>query len=156
MSSLAGCTGTFVGDEETTEDSSQEIHTDYETTDVQVTDGDDDVLGEVTAAIADTSDRQSLGLSDTETLPEDRGMLFVYDEVQDLTFSMPDMDFPIDIIFADGDRTITSIYRARAPGPDEDGTEQVYFDRAQYVLEVVYEWTAERDVQTGDVLEFEL
>ncbi|EMA47102.1 DUF192 domain-containing protein [Halobiforma nitratireducens] len=156
IATLGGCTGTFAGDGETADDTSQEVHPEHETTDVQVTDSEGDVSGEVMAAIADTSDLQRTGLSETDELPPDRGMLFVYDEMQELTFTMPDMDFAIDIIFADADRTITSIYRARAPGPDEDGSEQVYFDTGQYVLEVVYEWTAEHGVQTGDVLEFEL
>lgn len=143
-------------EEDSSEESSTEVHEDYESTEVRVTTPEGEELGEVTAAIADTSELQRLGLSDTEELPEDRGMLFVYDEPQDLAFAMPDMSFGIDIVFADSEGVITDIYHAPEPEPGEDGTEQAYVGYGQYVLEVVYEWTAERGVEEGDVLEFEL
>ncbi|PSP79206.1 DUF192 domain-containing protein [Halobacteriales archaeon QS_1_68_20] len=146
-------TGTLT---ETTAPTGTPIHPDYETTEVRVRTPDGKLLGSVTAAIADTPDLQYLGLSDTESLPEDRGMLFVYDEVGDHTFVMREMDFDIDIVYADDEGVITRIHHAPAPGPDEDGNQQEYPGRGQYVLEVNYEWTTERGVETGDVLDFEL
>ncbi len=115
-----------------------------------------DRLGSVSAAIADTGDLRYTGLSDTEDLPEDRGMLFVYEEVDDHTYVMREMDFGIDIVYADDEGEITRIHHAPAPGPDEDGEDQTYPGRGQYVLEVNKGWTTERDVEEGDVLEFEL
>ncbi|APX98215.1 DUF192 domain-containing protein [Natronorubrum daqingense] len=172
---LAGCTG---GDEDDDDDNGDEptensnsnddeaedldsnddetVHSEYESTDVLVTTSDGDELGEVTAAIADTPESQELGLSDTDTLPDDRGMLFVYDTIEDRTFAMPEMSFGIDIVFADDEGVITSIFHAPEPEPDEDGSEQTYSGSGQYVLEVVYEWTAENDIEEGDVLNFEL
>ncbi|SEW27833.1 DUF192 domain-containing protein [Natrinema salifodinae] len=138
------------------DDEESTVHADYETTEVTVGTPEGDELGEVTAAIADTDDLRFLGLSDTEELPEDRGMLFVYESVEDRTFVMREMDFGIDIIYADADGTITGIHHASEPGPDEDGNEQEYPGRGQYVLEVNYEWTSERDVSEGDVLAFDL
>jgi len=132
------------------------VHADYETTEVRVTTPDGDPLGSVTAAIADTSQLRYTGLSDTESLPADRGMLFVFGEVQDLTFVMRRMDFAIDIVYADAGGVITSIHHAPAPGPGEDGNQQRYPGRGQYVLEVNYDWTTDRGVETGDVLAFEL
>lgn len=132
------------------------VHGEYETTRVTVTSPDGEELGAVTAAIADTSDLRYLGLSDTETLPENRGMLFVYSSVGDRTFVMREMDFAIDIIYADDDGTITTIHHAPAPGPDEDGEDQRYPGRGQYVLELNYNWTTDRGVEEGDVLSFEL
>ncbi|WP_436927916.1 DUF192 domain-containing protein [Halosimplex amylolyticum] len=128
----------------------------YETTEVRVTTPEGDRLGSVSAAIADTGDLRYTGLSDTEDLPEDRGMLFVYEEVDDHTYVMREMDFGIDIVYADDEGEITRIHHAPAPGPDEDGEDQTYPGRGQYVLEVNKGWTTERDVEEGDVLEFEL
>lgn len=142
--------GAADADDETT------VHEDYETSDVTIVSPDDTERGSVTAAIADTGSLQRLGLSDTESLPSDRGMLFVYDRVSERTFVMREMDFGIDIIYADADGTITEIHHAPEPGPDEDGNDQRYPGRGQYVLEVTYEWTTEHDVSEGDVLEFEL
>ena len=128
----------------------------YGTTEVAVTTPGGEELGSVTAAIADTRDRRYTGLSETENLPEDRGMLFVYDEVDDHTYVMREMDFAVDIIYADDEGVITRIHHAPEPGPDEDGESQRYPGRGQYVLEVTYEWTTERGVEEGDMLAFKL
>ena len=117
---------------------------------------DGDVLGTVTAAIADTGPLRYRGLSDTETLPADRGMLFVFESIDDRSFVMREMDFGIDIVYADGDGTITTIHHAPEPGPDENGRDQRYPGRGQYVLEVTYGWTTDRGVEPGDRLTFEL
>lgn len=132
------------------------VHEDYETTEVRAVTTNGDELGAVTAAIADTEERRYLGLSATDELPSDRGMLFVYESVEERTFVMREMEFGIDIVYADDDGTITDIHHAPAPDPDEDGSEQRYPGRGQYVLEVVHEWTSERDVSEGDVLAFDL
>jgi uncharacterized membrane protein (UPF0127 family) len=129
------------------------IHADYETTEVRVTSSTGEPLGSVTAAIADTSELRYLGLSDTDDLPEDRGMLFVFATVEDRTFVMREMDFGIDIVYADADGAITEIHHAQAPDPDEDGENLRYPGRGQYVLEVTYEWTTDRGVSAGDVLD---
>ncbi len=167
---LAGCTesgdesDSTTGDSESSnsddndgnssDDESSEVHADYEETDVSVTTPDGEELGEVTAAIADTSELQTLGLSDTDELPEDRGMIFINSSEQELRFIMPDMSFGIDIVYADSEGVITGIHHAPQPGPDEDGSEQGYPGYGQYVLEVNYEWTAERGIEEGDVLSF--
>ena len=132
------------------------IHPGYGTTEVAVTTPEGEELGSVTAAIADTRDLRYTGLSETEALPEDRGMLFVYDEVDDHTYVMREMDFAVDIVYADDEGVITRIHHAPEPGPDEDGESQRYPGRGQYVLEVTYEWTTERGVEEGDVLAFEV
>lgn len=136
-------------------DESEPIHADYETRDVSVETAGGDVLGSVTAAVADTDDLRRTGLSATDSLPEDRGMLFVHGSVRDLTYWMLEMDFGIDIVFADADGVITGIHHAPAPDPDEDGTDQTYGGRGKYVLEVTYRWTEDRDVEAGDVLVFD-
>lgn len=157
---VAGCSG----DSETSESGSPDstptadrspIHPSYETTRVRVETPDGQRLGAVTAAIADTPDLRYTGLSDTESLPEDRGMLFVYDTVTDHTFVMRRMDFGLDIVYADGDGAITTIHHAPAPGPNEDGNDQEYPGRGQYVLELNRGWTTERGVTVGDLLVFD-
>jgi uncharacterized membrane protein (UPF0127 family) len=110
----------------------------------------------VTAAIADTRELRYLGLSDTELLPADRGMLFVYESIEDLTYVMREMDFGIDIVFADSEGQITTIHHARPPGPDEDGEELTYSGRGQYVLEVNRGWTTDRGIDPNDILKFTL
>ena len=130
------------------------IHADYETTRVVARTPDGERLGAVTAAIADTPELRYLGLSDTPSMPDDRGMVFVYDRVGDHTFVMRRMSFGLDIVYADSEGAITRIHHAEKPGPDEDGEQQRYPGRGQYVLEVNVDWTTERGVSEGDVLDF--
>ena len=49
--------------------------------------------------IADTSEKRAQGLSNRDSLPEDHGMLFIFDTYQKSAFWMKDMRFPIDIIW---------------------------------------------------------
>jgi len=79
-------------------------------------------------------------------------MLFMYDSSGNRTFVMREMDFGIDIIYADSEGVITSIHHADAPGPDEDGNNQQYPGQGQYVLEINKGWTTARDIEAGDVL----
>jgi len=169
VTALAGCSGREPAPESTpaetatltptpTPDSTRPpAHEGYEEATVRaVSASDGGTLGSVTAAVADTGELRYLGLSDTESLPEDRGMLFVYDSVADRTFVMREMDFGIDIVYADGEGTIMAIHHAPAPGPEEDGNAMRYPGRGQYVLEVPYEWTLRRGVGLGDRLAFEI
>lgn len=151
---LAGCISDSTERPETTARDADGItvHDSYETTVVRIESTVGELLGTVTAAIADTSDLRYLGLSETERLPEDRGMLFIYDSTGNRTFVMREMDFGIDIIYADSEGVITSIHHAEVPGPNEDGSNQRYPGHGQYVLEVNKNWTTERDIEEGDVL----
>lgn len=174
---LAGCTATGFGggdgtasDADTDPESGSEPtpdsesasewpsgpYADYETTVVTAQTPDGDRLGTVNAAIAETGDQRYLGLSDAESLPQDAGMLFVFPSPREsLTFVMREMDFGIDIVYADAEGTIVEIHDAPAPGPNEDGSEQRYPGSGQYVLEVPYKWTDRNGVAVGDVLAFE-
>lgn len=128
---------------------------DYRHTTVTVVDGDSgEERGRLEAAVADTAPKRYVGLSETERLPADRGMLFVHGDVDERTYVMRNMSFGLDIIFADADGTITAIHEAPAPGPGEDGADQRYTGRAKYVLEVNRGWTTEHGVDAGDRLEF--
>jgi uncharacterized membrane protein (UPF0127 family) len=145
------------GPDDGNESDTPSAHSDYEHTTVIARDGETGAeLGRLQAAIADTRSKRYLGLSATEELPEDRGMLFVHDEPGEYTYVMREMSFGIDIVFVAADGTITTIHEAPAPGPNEDGNTQRYPGEGQYVLEVNRGWTTERGVEVGDEFEFEL
>ncbi|MGM0606749.1 MAG: DUF192 domain-containing protein [Halobacteriota archaeon] len=137
-------------------DSTPSIHDDYEQTVVTVRSADGAVRGSVTAAIADNRSLRYIGLSDSDSLPDDRGMLFVYESHGDRTFVMREMSFGIDIVYVAPNGTITEIHHAPAPDPDEDGSAMRYPGSGQYVLEVPYGWTIDRNVDVGDRVDFEL
>lgn len=53
----------------------------------------------ITAEVTDTGARKQRGLSGRETLPPERGMLFLYDPPAQPGFWMPDMHFDLDIVW---------------------------------------------------------
>lgn len=104
-------------------------------------------LGRVEAMVADDPSERYTGLSDTEQLGRDEGMVFVYGDTADRTFVMRDMDFPLDIVFVAGDGTITEI--AHAP-VENDSDLTRYTGRAKWVVEVNRGWTTDHGVGVGD------
>ena len=110
-------------------------------------------LGRIDAMVADDPSERYTGLSDTDELGQDEGMVFVYPATGDRTFVMRDMDFPLDIVFVAGNGTITEIAHA----PVEDDAELTrYSGRARWVVEVNRGWTAEHGVSEGDEVRVDL
>lgn len=108
--------------------------------------------GRVSAAVADDPAERYTGLSETESLGPDEGMLFVYEETGDRTFVMRDMDFPLDMVFVHGNGTITRIHHAPV---EDDPLKTRYTGRARWVLEVNRGWTTDHGVRVGDEIQFE-
>jgi hypothetical protein len=125
----------------------------YDHVTVTVYDANGTVLGEVRAAVADTPEKRYTGLSDTEVLPEDGGMLFTYDSEGNHTYVMREMDFGLDIVYVGSDGTIRTIHHAPEPPEGEDGNDYRYPGRGQYVLEVNLNWTTRNGVEEGDRVE---
>jgi hypothetical protein len=125
----------------------------YDHVTVTVSDANGTVLGEVRAAVADTPEKRYTGLSDTEFLPEDGGMLFTYDSEGNHTYVMREMDFGLDIVYVGSDGTIRTIHHAPEPPEGEDGNDYRYPGRGQYVLEVNLNWTTRNGVEAGDRVE---
>ncbi len=96
--------------------------------------------------IADTSEKQEKGLMGRESLPEDQGMLFIYDEPQDLSYWMKNTLISLDIIFIDDDMEVVSVKQGQ-PMSEEPITE----DDVQYVLEV----NSNSGIEEGDQLVIE-
>ena len=108
-------------------------------------------LGTVEVRVADTQQERFTGLSDTDSLAADEGMLFVHVREGDRAYVMRDMAFPIDIIFVGANGTITAVHEASVPPP---GTEEAdltrYRGRAELVLEVNRGWADRHGVGVGD------
>ena len=109
-------------------------------------------LATVDVRIANTQPQRYTGLSDTESLGPNEGMLFVHETEGQYAYVMRDMDFDIDIIFIAENGTITTIHHASAPPEGERYSEQ-YAGRGKYVLEVNRGWTNRTGVSVGDRVE---
>lgn len=109
-------------------------------------------LGTIRATVADEPDERYTGLSDTDSLAEDEGMLFVFPEEDTRSFVMRDMNFPLDMIFVDAEGRITEIHHA----PVENGSFLTrYRGTAKWVIEVDRGWTTEHDVAVGDRIDIQ-
>jgi uncharacterized membrane protein (UPF0127 family) len=81
--------------------------------------------------VAKTEEEKMKGLQDIESLPEDEGMLFIYDSPQDVAYWMKDTKIPLDIVFINDDEEVISVKQGKPLSEDlieEDGV--------LYVLEV--------------------
>jgi uncharacterized protein len=98
-------------------------------------------LGNVTLSIeiADTPSTMEKGLMFHAPLSFNQGMLFVFNPPQLATMWMKNMQFPIDMIWFDGNGTILHIEKSLPPCTGPDSTCAVYDGNSQqtsFVLEV--------------------
>ena len=126
----------------------------YDTTTVTAVDADGTELATVDVRIADTDKKRHVGLSETDSLAPDAGMLFVFDGDGPHSFYMPkEMAFPLDIVFVAGNGTVTAIHHAPLPADVPEGTDARYVGRGRYVLEVNMGWTNTTGLDVGDRIE---
>jgi uncharacterized membrane protein (UPF0127 family) len=110
-------------------------------------------LASVQVRIADTQGKRYTGLSDTESLGENEGMLFVHDEEGEYAYVMREMAFPLDIVFVDANGTVTRIHHAELPPDGTSGDDLTrYPGRGKYILEVPYGYTDDNGIEVGDRL----
>jgi uncharacterized membrane protein (UPF0127 family) len=102
----------------------------------------------VRVEIADTEPERELGLMGRTALPEDRGMLFVFDGEQVLSFWMKDTLIPLSVAFMDSEGRIVDIQDMKPL--DDDPPSYVSAKPARYALEVNRGFFEERDVKVGD------
>ena len=61
---------------------------------------------EYNVKVAKSDEDKIRGLQGVKNLPENEGMLFIYDEPQTVGFWMVDTDIPLDIIFINDDEEV--------------------------------------------------
>ena len=101
---------------------------------------------EYNVKVAKSDEDKIRGLQGVKNLPEDEGMLFIYDEPQTVGFWMVDTDIPLDIIFINDDEEVISVYQ----GEPNDRT-IAEEDNVKYVLEV----NQGSGIQEGDNVDIE-
>lgn len=104
-----------------------------------------------TAYVADTSETEQLGLMNvTEAdLPTDRGMIFVFDQDQMLSFWMRNTIIPLDIAYIRSDGTIVKTYTMEPL--NEMGYSSI--EPARFALEVRAGQFAQWGIRAGDHVE---
>ena len=96
--------------------------------------------------VAKTEEEKEQGLQGVNYLPDNEGMLFIYEEPQELSFWMEDTPLPLDVIFIDEDYEVISVHKGE-PNSTTPMTEKDVL----YVLEL----NQGSGVKPGDELELE-
>lgn len=96
--------------------------------------------------VAKTEEERQKGLQGVKKLRKGEGMLFIYEEPQDVTFHMKNTHVPLDIIFINEDDEVISVKRG-TPESEDPITESDVL----YVIEV----NKGSGVAAGDEVEFE-
>jgi Uncharacterized conserved protein len=124
----------------------------YERATVTIEDADGTAPATVDVRVADTERKRYVGLSETESLAADEGMLFVHDEQGEYAYVMRRMSFPLDIVFVAANGTVTTVHHAPTESrlPWERLTR--YTGRGKYVLEVNRGYTNRTGLDPGDTL----
>lgn len=96
-------------------------------------------IGDLTipVEIADTQETLEKGLSGRLHLPKKQGMLFLFPIPDEYAFWMPDMNFPIDLIWIDASRHIVGFEQSMQP--EKDLKNPRYYtppEPVEYVIEV--------------------
>lgn len=108
-----------------------------------------DLLAEVVMAIADNEETRTLGLMNVTDLPENGGMLFVFDDEIPRSFWMANTPLSLDLIFVNSNGEIVTLLR----DAEAYSTKSYSSNRpAKYVIEVNAGFTVSHDIKTGDLV----
>ncbi len=107
--------------------------------------------------VMDTPEKQQQGLSGRKSIPQDQGMLFVFNEKAYHYFWMKNMKFPIDIIFIEDDKIVSIVKSAQPPKSGEENP-PLYKSGGPVnrVLEINSGLTEKYKIKTGDKVEIKL
>ncbi|MFT7538901.1 MAG: uncharacterized membrane protein (UPF0127 family), partial [Lysobacterales bacterium] len=86
--------------------------------------------------VAITAEEHKIGLQQVKVLPEDQGMLFVFEREDHHRFWMKDTFIPLDIIWLNSDKKIVHISHKVEPCKKDPCVIYVSPKMAQYVLEL--------------------
>ena len=103
--------------------------------------------------IAATPSARACGLSLRDTLPANRGMLFVYQDDWIREFWMKDTYMPLDIAYLDAEGRILEI---RQMYPRDAEHRHISISPARYALETQLGWFQSHAIGVGDTIDLRL
>lgn len=111
-----------------------------------------DTVSTINAAVADDDNSRSEGLMDVHELPEQGGMLFIFEDEAQRSFWMANTPLPLDIIFVNSNFEIVRIHRNTPPYSHENIISEA---PAMYVVEVNAGYTLQHDITEGMKIEID-
>lgn len=107
--------------------------------------------------VANTTEAREKGLMYRRSLPENRGMLFIFPEERERIFWMKNTYIPLDIIYLDSNLTVVDVDRAE-PEPDTPEEELTRYrsgSPAKYVIETNQGFSSKNNISEGARIELE-
>src|SRR5271165_141499 len=104
----------------------------------------------LTAGVADTPEASENGLMFRDSLPEDRGMLFIFDPPKKATFWMKNTKIPLSIAFIDSAGTILEV---KSMYPMDESIIPSSSTEVAYALEVNQGWFDRHKISPGDKID---
>ena len=114
---------------------------------------------EIEVEIADTSEKRAKGLSNRDSLDQNKGMLFAFPEEAIATFWMKDVKFDLDIIWIRDSKIVKIDKNAKAPKAGTPDNKLALYKSDQpidYVLEVNSGFVEKNKIEVGQIVSFEL
>jgi len=102
--------------------------------------------------VADEPNARRRGLMHRESIPADHGMLFIFEADGLHGIWMKNMQFPIDLIWADNDSTVVDVKADAPPCRMDPCTIYLPNQTARYVVEVNANYTRKHGIDVGDRL----
>ena len=107
----------------------------------------------IEAEVADSPEKQMQGLMFRKNLPDNQGMLFVFNVPDKYAFWMKNVEFPLDIIWINPDKVIIDI-KANVLTCRDSCPVLVPQEKAQYVLEVSAGFVEKNQIKITDTVNF--
>lgn len=104
-----------------------------------------------TLFITDTEEKRIKGLSGASSLGPNEGMLFQFEKPSFWSFWMKEMQFPIDVIYINGDKVIDIVHNLQPETYPNTVTSRSPADK---VIEIGAGRAADVGLESGDIIEF--
>jgi len=111
-----------------------------------------DTIKQIEIEIADNTYERETGLMYRESMEDDQGMLFIYENEAPRAFYMKNTYIALDIIYFASDSTAVSFQKNAQP---QDETSLPSEEPAQFILEINAGLSDDWNIEVGDKIDFE-
>ena len=102
--------------------------------------------------IADDPSERSQGLMDRTKLCEKCGMLFIFDQPQEVSFWMKNTLIPLDMIFVSEDMKIVKVHENVQPCESDPCPTYSSDESVKYVVETNADFVRENGIEVGNII----
>lgn len=113
--------------------------------------------GKLKIEVARTFSERYQGLMNRTSMPENNGMLFVFDRPQKLSFWMKNTYIPLSVAYLDKNKVIKEMYDMKPQSMMEKTQDLTSYPskcECQYALEVNQGWFKKNKVKVGDKISY--